>query len=361
MANPLGSVVIKDRGALFNLLRDPNLYFGDAYEAGRLEIQGELVPVLAAMDRGIRDAQRPVHRARRIRRPRRSKSIQMSRENIHHHYDIGNDFYRLWLDRDLVYTCAYFANAAMSLEEAQQAKMELVCRKLHLRKGERVVEAGCGWGSLALYMARHYGVTVRAFNISREQIQYARARADRENLSDRVEFIDDDYRSIEGRYDVFVSVGMLEHVGRTHYRELGETIDRAIHPERGRGLLHFIGRNQPEPLNAWIRHRIFPGAYPPVLREAIGEVLEPWSFSVLDVENLRLHYARTLEHWLERYDQSIDQVRAMFDERFVRAWRLYLAGSQATFQTGWLQLFQIVFAREVTNDVAWTRHELIWS
>jgi cyclopropane-fatty-acyl-phospholipid synthase len=284
----------------------------------------------------------------------------MSRENIHYHYDIGNDFYELWLDRELVYTCAYYANREMTLEEAQEAKMELVCRKLQLRKGERVVEAGCGWGSLALYMARHHGVSVRAFNISREQIEYARRRADREGLSDRVEFVDEDYRAIEGPYDVFVSVGMLEHVGRPHYRELGEAIDRSIHPERGRGLLHFIGRNQPEPLNAWIKRRIFPGAYPPALREVIGEVLEPWNFTVLDVENLRLHYARTLEHWLERYESSVDQVRAMFDEQFVRAWRLYLAGSQATFQAGCLQLFQIAFARGVTNDIPWTRRDFIW-
>jgi cyclopropane-fatty-acyl-phospholipid synthase len=285
----------------------------------------------------------------------------MSRENIHHHYDIGNDFYRLWLDRELVYTCAYYASPDMTLEEAQQAKMELVCRKLQLRRGDRVVEAGCGWGSLALYMARHYGVHVSAFNISQEQIEYARARAEREGLADHVEFIDDDFRSIGTGYDVFVSVGMLEHVGRIHYRELGEIIDRAIHPEHGRGLLHFIGRNQPEPLNAWIKRRIFPGAYPPALREAIGDVLEPWNFTVVDVENLRLHYARTLEHWLERFDASADPVRAMFDESFVRAWRLYLAGSQATFQAGCLQLFQIIFGRDVSNDVPWTRRDFIWS
>jgi cyclopropane-fatty-acyl-phospholipid synthase len=358
---PLGTVVIKDRGTLLNLLRDPHLYFGDAYETGRLEIQGDLVPVLEAMDRGLCEVMQPAAQSRpRTRRSRRAKSVRMSRENIHYHYDIGNDFYELWLDRELVYTCAYYANREMTLEEAQEAKMELVCRKLQLRKGERVVEAGCGWGSLALYMARHHGVSVRAFNISREQIEYARRRADREGLSDRVEFVDEDYRAIEGPYDVFVSVGMLEHVGRPHYRELGEAIDRSIHPERGRGLLHFIGRNQPEPLNAWIKRRIFPGAYPPALREVIGEVLEPWNFTVLDVENLRLHYARTLEHWLERYESSVDQVRAMFDEQFVRAWRLYLAGSQATFQAGCLQLFQIAFARGVTNDIPWTRRDFIW-
>ena len=150
-----------------------------------------------------------------------------SRANIHHHYDIGDDFYRLWLDEQMLYTCAYFATPAATLEEAQRAKMDYVCRKVWLRPGETVVEAGCGWGALALHMARHYGVRVRAYNISREQIQYARRRARAEGLDDRVEFVDDDYRNIRGQFDVFVSVGMLEHVGprplrrvRRHHRPL---------------------------------------------------------------------------------------------------------------------------------------------
>src|SRR5208282_3355289 len=163
--------------------------------------------------------------------------------------------------------------------------MEHVCRKVRLRPGETVVDAGCGWGALALYMAKHYGVTVKAFNISREQIQYARMQARNEGLAGRVEFIEDDYRTISGRFDAFVSVGMLEHVGREHYSELGRVIHRAI-GDSGRGLIHFIGRNRPKPFSAWIRKRIFPGAYAPTLREAM-EILEPHDYAVFDVENLR--------------------------------------------------------------------------
>jgi cyclopropane-fatty-acyl-phospholipid synthase len=276
-------------------------------------------------------------------------------ENIHHHYDIGNDFYRLWLDRDLVYTCAYFPAPEASLEEAQQAKLDYVCRKVGLRRGETVFEAGCGWGALALHMARRYGARVRAWNISSEQVAYARARAEAEGLADRVEFVLDDYRAIEGRCDVFVSVGMLEHVGPRHYRELGAVIDRTLDRTRGRGLLHFIGRDAPAPLNVWITRRVFPGAYPPSLREAIAGVLEPFAFSVTDVENLRLHYARTLAHWLERFERRAGEVREMYDEAFVRTWRLYLAGAQASFAAGSLQLFQVTFARNGLNDVPWTR------
>ncbi len=241
-----------------------------------------------------------------------------------------------------------------TLEDAQLAKMDLVCRKLHLAPGERVIEAGCGWGSLALFMAKHYGVTVRAFNISSEQIAYARERAKAEGLDDRVEFVEDDYRNVCGTCDAFVSVGMLEHVGTRDYPTLGRVIERSL-SGTGRGLLHFIGRNRSAPLNAWIHKRIFPGAYVPTLREVFEHVLEPHELSVLDVENLRLHYARTLEHWRRRFVNSAAQVAAMFDDAFVRTWDLYLAGSQASFTTGSLQLFQVVFARGDNNKVPWTR------
>ena len=159
----------------------------------------------------------------------------------------------------MLYTCAYFPSPEVSLEEAQTAKMELVCRKLWLKPGETVVEAGCGWGALALYMARHYGVTVKAYNVSREQIRTARERAKAEGLEARVEFIEDDYRTIRGQFDVFASIGMLEHVGANHYRQLGEVIHRCLRPA-GRGILHTIGRDYPGRLNAWIERRIFPGA-----------------------------------------------------------------------------------------------------
>jgi cyclopropane-fatty-acyl-phospholipid synthase len=354
---PVAEVVLKSRRSLLGLVRDPQLGFGDAYTSGALEVRGDLVRLLEEIYRhwGETRCGRPRRHAAALRRP--GNTLQRSRENIHHHYDIGNDFYRLWLDRQLVYTCAYFPTPEASLEEAQVAKMDHVCRKLRLRPGERVVEAGCGWGALALHMARHYGVDVLACNISTEQIQYARLRAEREGLSSRIEFVEDDYRNLRGPCDAFVSIGMLEHVGPDNYEALGAVVDRCL-GARGRGLLHFIGRDTPRPLNAWIRKRIFPGAYPPSLGEVSEAILEPRAFSVLDVENLRLHYALTLSHWLERYEKAADAVERMFDAAFVRAWRLYLAGSQVSFATGTLQLFQVTFARAGSSDAAWTRAEL---
>ena len=345
----VATIIFNNRRALFSWVWDPQLNFGEAYMFGAVEIRGDLVALLEAIYRALRGS-----------RPRPwwlwqgKNDLQQAKDNVHNHYDLGNDFYRLWLDREMVYSCAYFPTPDATLEDAQVAKMDRVCRKLRLQPGERVAEAGCGWGSLALHMAKHYGVTVRAFNISAEQIAYARDRAQQEGLGDRVEFVDDDYRNLTGTYDAFVSVGMLEHVGRADFPTFGQVIDRTLGRD-GRGQLHFIGRNQPTPLNPWIRKRIFPGAYPPTLVEVAEDVLAPGNLSVLDIENLRLHYARTLEHWRRRFLDAAPEVTRMSNATFVRAWDLYLAGSQASFSTGWMQLFQIVFARGDSNTAAWSR------
>jgi cyclopropane-fatty-acyl-phospholipid synthase len=353
---PSATVRIKRRSGLFRFLLDPELWFGDGYSQGWIDVEGDLVSTLATLCQAM-SAQSSTRRASGLLAQwltwKQRNSRGGSRRNIGHHYDLNTDFFRLWLDSQLVYTCAYFTSPDISLEDAQVAKMDHVCRKVMLRAGERVVEAGSGWGALALHMARHYGAKVRSFNISREQVTYARERARREGLGGSVEFIEDDYRNISGRYDVFVSVGMLEHVGHSHYSDLADVIHRSLR-EDGRGLLHFIGRNRNSPLSSWIRKRIFPGAYPPTLREAT-EIFEAWEFSVLDVENLRQHYARTLMHWLSGYEDSVARITGMFGPEFVRMWRLYLAGSAAAFLTGSLQLFQITFARAANKVLPWTR------
>src|SRR6185503_15998687 len=216
-ARPVATLRVKDRRTLLGMILDPDLNVGEAYASGRLEVEGDLVAVnevvFRALQHGGYATTLPWWRLSRAG----GHGLRASRHNIHHHYDIGNDFYRLWLDRQMLYTCAYFPTPTATLEEAQEAKMDYVCRKLDLKPGETVVEAGCGWGSLALHMARHYEVSVRAFNISGEQVRYARRRAEDEGLADRVEFVEEDYRNIDERCDAFVSVGMLEHVGLRNY------------------------------------------------------------------------------------------------------------------------------------------------
>lgn len=352
-----GTVRINTRGALNRIMRNMMVGLGDEYSAGRVEVDGDLVDVLTECFSRMNDSGGVLGAMEKVmtRKPR-VNTLAGSRENIHHHYNINNDFYRLWLDHEMQYTCAYFARDDFTLEDAQLAKMDHICRKLQVKPGDRVVEAGCGWGGLARHMALYYGARVTAYNISSEQIRYARERAQREGYKDRVEYVEDDYRNIKGEFDVFVSVGMLEHVGIQSYAALGKVIGDHV-TETGRCLIHSIGRNRPRAMNAWIEKRIFPGAHPPALSEMM-EIFESGGFSVLDVENLRLHYARTLEHWLHRFDKAEDDIKEMLDDVFVRAWRLYLAGSIASFLSGNLQLFQVVFARELDNTVPWTREHI---
>lgn len=330
------------------------MQFGECYRDGSINVEGDLVALLETAWRGVPAKPSATQRlAAAARRLTATNGHKRARKNARAHYDLGTEFFRKWLDASMVYTCAYFDRDDTTLEDAQRAKLERVCRKLALRPNETVVEAGCGWGSLALYMAEHYGVRVTAFNVSTDQIAYAREQARCRGLSERVQFVEDDYRNITCRYDAFVAVGMLEHVGVGGYRELGASIRRCLEPG-GRGLLHSIGRDRPHATNPWIKRRIFPGGYTPSLREMLA-VFEPNALSVLDVENLRTHYARTLDHWLERFEANADALAHQFGEKLIRSWRLYLASADAAFRSGWLQLFQVVFCATGGQDVRWQR------
>lgn len=350
----LGTVCLHDRGAVLRALLDPELQFGDLYTEGRLTVEGDLVELLTAalradVDRGWLRRLLPKRLLEGIAR----HDPRAAARNARHHYDVSNDFYRLWLDERMVYTCAYFPRPDASLEEAQLAKLDHVCRKLALRPGERVVEAGSGWGSLALHMARYYGVRVRAFNVSAEQVAWSREQAEKQGLSERVEFVLDDYRAARGPCDAFVSVGMLEHVGPECYAELGRVIDRCLTRE-GRGFVHSIGRARPQALNRWMAKRIFPNAHPPAISEMM-EVFEPNGFVVLDLENLRRHYEQTALHWLRRFEAARREAEALVGAERARAWHLYLAGTVASFRAATVQLYQVVFARAASHAIPWTR------
>jgi cyclopropane-fatty-acyl-phospholipid synthase len=354
----VGSVRFHDRGVLPLILADAEFQFGELFSAGRLTVEGDLAAVVELGLRGGLDQQGLLTRLlpHRLLAGAIRTDLGRARDNAQHHYDVGNDFYALWLDERMIYTCAYFPEPGASLEEAQVAKMDHVCRKLALRPGQRVLEAGCGWGALALHMARYYGVTVRAYNVAREQILHAREQAEKQGLQDRVEFIEDDYRAAEGRFDAFASVGMLEHVGPDHYAELGEVVARCLEPE-GLGLIHSIGRSRPQRLNRWIATRVFPNAHPPTLAE-MADIFEPEDFAVLDVENLRRHYELTARHWLARFERNLGPIEDRVGGERARAWRLYLAGTAASFAAATVSLFQVVFTRARNDAVPWTRAHL---
>ena len=355
-ARSVACMEFRERRAVFELLRSPSVGFGDCYTEGLIEIHGDTLAFANEVTRAITNKKDSGYYGPKLRSllyAMRVNSPARSRHNVRHHYDLGNDFYKLWLDERMVYTCAYYDTPAATLAEAQVAKLDHVCRKLNLQPGQKVIEAGCGWGALAIHMAEHYGVDVIAYNNSREQVAFAKERAAAKNLDGHVTFVEDDYRKVDQRCDAFVSVGMLEHVGLANYRTLGALIKRCLKPE-GFGLIHSIGRSFPDRTDAWIVKQIFPGGHIPSLSEMM-RVFEPQKFSIIDVENLRPHYARTCASWLENFEAVADQVADMYDEEFVRMWRLYLAGSSAGFQSGTLQLFQVVFAPRGNNKVPWTR------
>lgn len=355
-ARPVGCMEFRERRAVLELLRSPSVGFGDCYTEGLIEIHGDMLAFANEVTAAITNKKDSGYYGPKIRSllyALRVNSLDRSRHNVRHHYDLGNDFYKLWLDERMVYTCAYYDTPAATLAEAQVAKLDHVCRKLNLQPGQKVIEAGCGWGALAIHMAEHYGVDVIAYNNSSEQVAFARERAAAKNLNGRVIFVEDDYRKVDERCDAFVSVGMLEHVGLANFRTLGALIKRCLKPE-GFGLIHSIGRSFPDRTDPWIVKQIFPGGHIPSLSEMM-RVFEPQKFSVLDVENLRPHYARTCASWLENFEAVADKVADMYDEEFVRMWRLYLAGSSAGFQSGTLQLYQVLFAPRGNNEVPWTR------
>jgi len=356
---PVGAMEFRDRSALVDLIFSQRVGFGEGYSKGKIEIHGDILEFLNEVSRAFTkrgDGSYYLDKLRSLLRAIRGNTLGRSRDNVHHHYDLGNDFYEMWLDERMVYTCAYYEHPDLTLAEAQVAKLDHVCRKLELEPGQDVIEAGCGWGALAMHMAEHYAVNVRAYNNSHEQVSYAREQAAARGLSNNVEFVEDDYRTISEQCDVFVSVGMLEHVGLKNYHELGKVIDRCLKPS-GLGLIHSIGRSHPKPADPWITKRIFPGGHVPSLGE-ITSIFEPQQFSILDVENLRLHYARTCGEWLHNFEKVSDKVGEMYSDEFVRAWRLYLAGSSAAFQSGTLQLYQVLFAPRGNNNVPWSRNYL---
>ena len=353
---PVACIEFRNRRVLYELLASPSVGFGECYSKGLIEVHGDFQSlaneIATAM---IRQRARGYwkHKILSMLASLRSNTRSRSRHNVHHHYDLGNDFYKLWLDERLLYTCAYYETSGTDLAQAQLAKLDHVCRKLRLKAGQTVIEAGCGWGGLAIHMAQHYGVKVKAYNNSREQVEYAREQASLRGLEEQVEFVLDDYRTIDQPCDTFVSVGMLEHVGLKNFRKLGDIIHRCLKPD-GMALIHTIGRSHPNQADRWIRKHIFPGGHIPSLGE-MASLFEPHKFSVLDVENLRLHYARTCADWLKNFEAVSEQVADMYSEEFVRTWRLYLASSSAGFQSGTLQLYQVLFAPRGNNDVPWTR------
>jgi cyclopropane-fatty-acyl-phospholipid synthase len=280
----------------------------------------------------------------RFRKRQQSNVKGEAQRNVAHHYDLGNDFYKLFLDDNMLYSCAYFREADETLEQAQRNKLRLLASKLHLKPGMKVLDIGCGWGDMALYLAQLEDVEVVGVTLSKEQQALATGRARNAGVADRVRFDLRDYRDVTETFDRIVSIGMFEHVGVSHYDEFFKKLN-ALMPDHGIAVIHSIGHMSPPGMaSAWLRKYIFPGAYSPALSE-VFEVVERNSLWVTDLEFLRVHYAMTLAHWVERFEKNRDKVVELHGERFARMWEFYLISCEMMFRTGSQLVFHMQLSR----------------
>ena len=354
LPGPAATVRLHDPALHWKLLARPRLFIGEAYMDGTLTIEDgslyEFLEILVLNDVAwSKDARllRLTNLARRaVRRFHQYNPISRSRRNAAHHYDLSDQLYDLFLDHDRQYSCAYFRSPGKDIDTAQHDKKRHLAAKLLLRPGQKVLDIGCGWGGLALYLAQECGVDVTGLTLSKEQYKVATRRAAQAGLADRVRFLLRDYREESGTYDRIVSVGMFEHVGVNQYPTFFRKLDELLAPD-GVALLHSIGRmDGPGSTNPWLRKYIFPGGYAPALSEVVP-VAERRRLWITDIEILRLHYAETLRAWRTRFEQQRDRIRALYDERFCRMWETYLIGCELAFRRDICLVFQMQMAKKV--------------
>jgi cyclopropane-fatty-acyl-phospholipid synthase len=345
------SVRFTDGKAPRQIARDPGLGAAETYMDGRLLLeQGTIYDLVYLIRRNLRWEDRNrrggfLRKGSRLKRPLAHLNWRRaSRRNVSHHYDIGNDFYRLWLDQDLQYSCGYFTHPDNSIEQAQLDKKIHIAAKLHLKPGQRVLDMGCGWGGLALYLNRVAGVDVLGITLSAEQLKIARERAEAAGVADRVRFELMDYRDVTGSFDRIVSVGMFEHVGPPFFRSFFRKC-RELLEDDGVMLLHTMGRmGKPGTTDKFIQKYIWPGGYIPAQSEMI-KASERARLIMANSEALRLHYPPTIQRWIDRFESRKEDVLRMYDERFYRLWSFYFAAGQTMFSDGAMVVFQLQYVR----------------
>lgn len=343
---PSVTIVVKDPTIVSEITHPTLDLLGSAFVEGRLELaEGSISEVIRVCDEL---SQALLVEDDDATPPRQYHDKATDAESISYHYDVSNAFYQLWLDRDMVYSCGYFETDEESLEEAQQAKFRHLCRKLRLKPGEYLLDVGCGWGGLARFAAREFGVKVFGITLSKEQLALAKERVKAEGLQDKVDLQLLDYRDLpqDGRFDKIVSVGMFEHVGHANLREYCQILFNAVREgglvmNHGITAKHTDGRQVGRGAGEFIERYVFPNGELPHLSMISAEISEA-GLEVVDVESLRLHYARTLEHWSQRLEQNLDAAANEVPEQILRIWRLYLAGCAYAFTRGWINIHQIL-------------------
>ena len=354
---PLFKIILKKPIPKKEILTSTTLAFGEAYLNGDLEVEGDFLLMLNTV---LKYKEKFTTDFRGLPKIFSNlTSTKKQKEEVTYHYDIGNDFYKLWLDDTLSYSCAYFKNENESLGEAQLNKIHHLLKKLNLSEGMTLLDIGCGWGALLIEAAKLYKIKGLGITLSEEQYKAFKEKIEKENLQDYLQVKLMDYRELEKSgllFDRVVSVGMLEHVGRSNYDLFMKCVSKVLKKE-GVFVLHYISGLYESEGDAWIRKYIFPGGVIPTLREIIS-LSADYRFYTVDVESLRMHYYKTLIKWAENFEKNTDKVREMFDEKFVRMWRMYLYSCAACFYTGVIDLHQIVFTKGVNNFLPLTREYL---
>ena len=354
---PLFKIILKKPIPKKEILTSTTLAFGEAYMNGDLEVEGDFLLMLNTVLKYKEKFTTDFKGLPKIFS--NLVSTKKQKEEVTYHYDIGNDFYKLWLDDTLSYACAYFKNENESLGEAQLNKIHHLLKKLNLSEGMTLLDIGCGWGALLIEAAKLYKIKGLGITLSEEQYKAFKEKIEKENLQDYLQVKLMDYRELEKSgllFDRVVSVGMLEHVGRSNYDLFMKCVSKVLKKE-GVFVLHYISGLYESEGDAWIRKYIFPGGVIPTLREIIS-LSADYRFYTVDVESLRMHYYKTLIKWAENFEKNTDKVREMFDEKFVRMWRMYLYSCAACFYTGVIDLHQIVFTKGVNNSLPLTREYL---
>lgn len=356
---PRVTLRLKNKDSAKRIVGDAFLGFAESYMWGDLEIEGDIEELLR-LGYAINFERHRLPLWQKFRffifGMLSRGTLRRAPKNISHHYDRGNELYALYLDRTMTYSCAYFKSEDDSLEQAQLNKYEHTCRKLLLKPGESLLDIGCGWGGMLIYAAQKYGINGLGITLSKNQHEYANRKIKELGLQDQIRVLYQDYRDLSGKFDKVVSIGMFEHVGKK-YIPIFIQKTSALLKDGGVGLLHTIGGDSPSPTNPWILKYIFPGGYIPALEEIVHEMGKN-GISVLDVENLRLHYAKTLEHWAANYERNAERVQKISDDAFVRQWRLFLYASMAAFKYGDNRLYHILFSKGLNNALPITREHV---
>ena len=355
---PEFKLIIKNFPSKKELLADPSVALGEAYMKGDIDIEGDLQKFFESIIRN-KDSFMNKNTVFRLASKIKAPSLMKSKKDIAHHYDIGNDFYSLWLDKTMSYSCGYFKSPTDTLYDAQMNKIHHILKKLNLKEGQHLLDIGCGWGYLIIEAAKLYKVKALGITLSEEQFKKAKERIKQEGLEDLVDVQLMDYRNLEKsnlEFDRIVSVGMAEHVGHANLPLFFKNVDSVL-KESGLFLLHNITNLVETEGNKWITTYIFPGGYLPTLREELN-IAADINFRTLDVESLRLHYMKTLEEWCKNFMNHLDEERDMFDDEFLRMWHLYLATCAAAFHYWDIDIHQILFSKGINNTLPMTRKYL---